>query len=94
MRAHRRGGSLLVVPEKSDQWRASLVQPMSYSIAPSFSEIESLPADSDALRAAIDALAGWTAVDGYICVDSHRSHAPGVWSPDQGLALSVRVAPT
>jgi hypothetical protein len=64
MRAHRRGGSLLVVPEESNQWRASLVQPMPYSITSSPPEMESLPPDSDALRAVIDALAGWTAVDG------------------------------
>ena len=64
MRAHQRGGILLVVPSGSESWRASLVKPISYSITPAFSEIDSLPHDSDALRGAIDALAGWTAVDG------------------------------
>jgi hypothetical protein len=79
MRAHRRGGSLLVVPQESDQWRTSLVHPMSYSIAPSFSEIESLPSDSDVLRAAIDALAGWTAVDGATVIsDRYALLASGV----------------
>jgi hypothetical protein len=79
MRAHQRGGSLLVVPRESGQWRASLVQPMPYSIAPSFSEIASLPPDSDALRAAIDALAGWTAVDGATVIsDRYALLASGV----------------
>jgi len=64
MRAHQRGGSLLVVPHGSEDWRASLVKPLSYSVAPPFSEIDGLPHDSDALRGAVDALAGWTAVDG------------------------------
>jgi len=64
MRAHQRGGSLLIVPDDSDNWRASLVTPISYSVRTPFSEIESLLHDSDGLRSAIDALAGWTAVDG------------------------------
>jgi hypothetical protein len=64
MRSHGRGGTLLIVPDGSSEWRASLVKPMSYSVLAPFSEIENLPHDSDALRFAIDALAGWTAVDG------------------------------
>jgi hypothetical protein len=64
MRAHERGGSLLVVPSGSDAWRTSTIQPISYSVIPPFSEIDSMPPDSDTLRAAVDALAGWTAVDG------------------------------
>ncbi len=64
MRAHQRGGTLLVVPHDSEEWRLSLVKPISYSVTPPFSEIDGLPHDSDGLRAAVDALAGWTAVDG------------------------------
>jgi DNA integrity scanning protein DisA with diadenylate cyclase activity len=64
MRAHQRGGTLLVVPHDSEDWRQSLVKPISYSVTPPFSEIDGLHQDSDALRAAVDALAGWTAVDG------------------------------
>jgi hypothetical protein len=71
MRAHQRGGSLLVVPRDSDEWRASIVSPLSYSINPPFSEISGLPHDSDALRAAVDALAGWTAVDGATVISDH-----------------------
>jgi DNA integrity scanning protein DisA with diadenylate cyclase activity len=64
MRAHQRGGTLLVVPHASEDWRQSLVKPISYTVTPPFSEIDGLPHDSDVLRAAVDALAGWTAVDG------------------------------
>jgi hypothetical protein len=41
-----------------------MVQPISYSVHAPFSEIESLLDDHDGLKAAVDALAGWTAVDG------------------------------
>jgi hypothetical protein len=34
MRAHGRGGSLLVVPAGTDRWRKSIVQPIRYSVAP------------------------------------------------------------
>jgi hypothetical protein len=64
IRAHQRGGTLLVVPGDNDAWRESLVKPITYAVASPFSEIEGLSHDSDALRAAIDSLAGWTAVDG------------------------------
>ena len=64
IRAHQRGGSLLVVPGGNEAWRESVVQPISYSVSAPFSEIDDLAPDSDGLRAAIDFLAGWTAVDG------------------------------
>jgi len=64
IRAHQRGGSLLVVPAGTDTWRSSLVQPISYTVRTPSSEVEDLPPDSDALRGAVDFLAGWTAVDG------------------------------
>ena len=65
IRAHQRGGTLLVVPAGSDAWRASMMKPLSYAIRSPLSEFEDLPSDSDdVLRGAIDSLAGWTAVDG------------------------------
>ena len=77
MRAHGRGGSLLVVPSSNDTWRESIVQPISYGVTPAFSELADLaehePADSDhsahrlwrdALSDAVEAVAGLTAVDG------------------------------
>ena len=32
MRAHGRGGSLLVVPAGADAWRESIVRPISYAV--------------------------------------------------------------
>lgn len=74
MRAHGRGGLLLVVPSASQIWRESIVQPIQYSVSPPFSEIpEILREDPDgkrqrrwqeALRRAVEALAGLTEVDG------------------------------
>jgi hypothetical protein len=74
MRAHGRGGTLLVVPAGSERWRQSIVQPIRYSVAPPFREIADLmgdaPADrvhrrwQDELTHAVDAVAGLTAVDG------------------------------
>ena len=77
MRAHGRGGSLLVVPAARDEWRESAAQPMHYALAPKFSvlaELMRMPTFgdgdardrhwSDSLRRAIDGIAGLTAVDG------------------------------
>ena len=75
IRAHRRGGVLLVVPPGTDSWRESIVQPISYALSPSFTEIAYLcrenPVDEgrrrvwqEALDRSVDAVAGLTAVDG------------------------------
>jgi hypothetical protein len=77
MRAHGRGGSLLVVPSGTDSWRESIVQPISYGVTPVFCELAELvehePSDADepehrlwqeAVTDAVDAIAGLTAVDG------------------------------
>jgi hypothetical protein len=39
MRAHRRGGLLLVVPKGSEDWRQSIVQPIAYAVSPPFDEL-------------------------------------------------------
>ena len=74
MRAHGRGGSLLVVPSKSAQWQESLLQPVLYSVVPPFALLADLVSNHpgegprerwrDALRRAVDGIAGLTAVDG------------------------------
>jgi len=73
MRAHGRGGSLLVVPSQSEAWRESVVHPVVYSLLPPFCALTDLmgehAADRDrrwmeALRRAVDDIAGLTAVDG------------------------------
>ena len=74
MRAHRRGGLLIVVPPATEAWRDSIVQPIPYAARPPFSELAHLlESNSDAehhpqweelLNHAVDAVAGFTAVDG------------------------------
>jgi hypothetical protein len=74
MRAHRRGGLLIVVPPATDAWRDSIVQPIAYAVRPAFSELAHLVANrddagdrpewQDALSRTVDAVAGLTAVDG------------------------------
>ncbi|MFN7994330.1 MAG: hypothetical protein U0Q18_12040 [Bryobacteraceae bacterium] len=74
MRAHGRGGSLLVVPSGTEQWRESTVQPVPYALVPPFRALaDLLPGRNnqdpdrrwmDALRHAVDGVAGLTAVDG------------------------------
>src|SRR5207249_10255045 len=39
MRAHGRGGSLLVVPKNTNRWLNSIVQPITYSLIPPFPDI-------------------------------------------------------
>lgn len=61
MRAHGRGGTLLVVPASTDTWLHSIVRPVTYSLSPPFAAVD----DSlTTLQTAVDALAGLTAVDG------------------------------
>src|SRR5437763_10640152 len=72
MRAHQRGGALLVVPAGSMTWRESIVQPITYGIRPFFSELADLMQEpkaerrrwQEALARAVDVVAGLTAVDG------------------------------
>src|SRR5215471_2544283 len=73
MRAHKRGGLLLVVPADTDRWRESIVQPIAYALAPPFSGLADLMSRDvdgrdrlwqDALGRAIEGIAGLTAVDG------------------------------
>lgn len=42
MRAHRRGGLLMLVPKGTDAWKQSIVQPVRYEVAPSFDELAAL----------------------------------------------------
>jgi hypothetical protein len=74
IRAHGRGGSLLVVPHERTDWLESIVRPISYSVAPAYSALAELitraPSEQDvsewkdAFRDAVEAIAGLTAVDG------------------------------
>ena len=74
IRAHGRGGALLVVPAGSPDWQESIVSPVLYAVQPPFRELADLvqmkPAPGDLaewqeeLRRSVDAVAGLTAVDG------------------------------
>jgi hypothetical protein len=74
MRAHGRGGSLLIVPAGSETWRESIVLPIRYESTPPFAALSDLRRASldvrrerawqDALARAVAAIAGLTAVDG------------------------------
>ena len=74
MRAHGRGGTLLVVANDSEEWRNSIVSPITYPVAPSFCALsELLTTDKDqrsalawqtALNKEVDHIAGLSAVDG------------------------------
>lgn len=74
MRAQGHGGSLLVVPAGSENWRESIVQPILYSITPAFSALSELlrrkVEEEDRrkwqseLARIVDTIGGLTAVDG------------------------------
>jgi len=73
MRAHGRGGSLLVVPQGTESWRESIIWPVPYSVVPSYTELAELmrwevsernQLWQEALMDAVEAISGLTAVDG------------------------------
>ncbi|KAA9333258.1 hypothetical protein F0P96_09780 [Hymenobacter busanensis] len=71
MRAHGRGGLVLVVPPDSVQWQASIVQPMTYPVAPAYTGIAEGRQLAQArwqwqeeIQRAIGIVGGFTAVDG------------------------------
>ena len=73
MRAHGRGGILLVVPQSTEAWRESIVWPVLYSVSPPLSELADLMRQEEssrntlwqeALLDAVEAVGGLTAVDG------------------------------
>ena len=70
MRAHGRGGSLLVVPTLGDSWRESIISPIPYAVSPAFSGLADLARASTEepgrLNKTVDAVAGLTAVDGAV----------------------------
>jgi len=81
MRAHKRGGLLLVVPSGSDKWRESIIAPIKYELRPPFSVLSHLMLQrtvdrdrlwQDALGRGVEFIAGLTAVDGAtIVTDQH-----------------------
>lgn len=92
MRAHGRGGALLVVPGDSDRWLQSIVQPVRYVVKPPFSEIKELVLQQtgeragrrwqDELTQVVEAVAGLTAVDGATVMNDRH----------ELLAFAVKIA--
>ena len=85
MRAHRHGGSLLVVPTGSETWRGSIVHPIQYSVTPPFSRLAELSQqdvnemNENLWEEAVDTIAGLTAVDGATVInDQYELLAFGV----------------
>jgi hypothetical protein len=71
MRAHRRGGTLLVVPAATDSWMGSLATPLNYSAAPHYAELHAAvfggsaePKRTRKLARVVEVVGGLTAVDG------------------------------
>jgi hypothetical protein len=100
MRAHGRGGSLLVVPQGSEVWKESIVRPIPYAVDPPFAELAELmrreeaererPDWQEALIDAVDAVAGLTAVDGATIIsDDYQLLAFGAKIERRGGAVRV-----
>jgi DNA integrity scanning protein DisA with diadenylate cyclase activity len=83
MRAHKRGGTLLVVPEAKEEWRSSIIHPLKYSITPAYSGLADLMRMQTgertksqwqtALRTELESLAGLTAIDGATVISDNYS---------------------
>jgi len=74
IRAHGRGGILLVVPGDSNAWTESILHPITYTVMPAFSGLGELIRKNgsgqpdlgslEAMARVVDGIAGLTAVDG------------------------------
>jgi hypothetical protein len=88
MRAHGHGGLLLIVPFDNDQWRESIIHPISYAVTPAFCGLADLMKQEvskqnlvlwqEELTREIESVAGLTAVDGATIInDRHELLAFG-----------------
>jgi hypothetical protein len=74
MRAHGRGGALLIVPAGSATWRDSIIEPIRYAVSPPFRELAEVLGHNgadrrrqvrlSAVNRAVEMITGLTAVDG------------------------------
>jgi DNA integrity scanning protein DisA with diadenylate cyclase activity len=74
MRTHKRGGTILVVPSNTKEWRESISHPLHYAIKPAFSGLadlikknkidNSIPNWQALLAKEVDIIGGLTAIDG------------------------------
>jgi hypothetical protein len=97
MRAHGRGGSLLVVPAGTEAWRESIVQPMPYVVSPSFCELadrsRQTPDQAERLGPTVAAVAGLTAVDGAVVLSDRRQLDRRATRRNPALALPACIGP-
>ncbi|HEX8022120.1 putative sensor domain DACNV-containing protein, partial [Mucilaginibacter sp.] len=88
MQAHKRGGILLVVPSGSEEWRESIITPISYPVDPPFSGLTDLMIHEgidryhtswqEKMRRAVDTIGGLTSIDGATLIyDKHELLAFG-----------------
>ena len=81
MRAHQRGGTLLIVSSANNNWLHSIIKPFQYGVQPAFSGLSKLLSQDrkeasqifwqTALRREVEHLAGLTAVDGATIVNEN-----------------------
>ena len=79
IRAHKRGGTLLIVPSKHNHWRTSIIEPINYFLEPPFAKLsqmlQQLPDDKDEyawtkeIQTLTEGIAGLTAVDGAMIIN-------------------------
>jgi hypothetical protein len=76
MRAHGRGGAMLIVPSDNDDWRESIAHPIPYAVNPKFTGLADLARRADVehmrrewqdqMEDTVQSVAGLTAVDGAV----------------------------
>ena len=79
MHAHRRGGTLLVVPSGSNSWQSSIRHPLHYAITPNFSGLSTLMKEEvheqntatwqRTMSREVGIVAGLTALDGAVIIN-------------------------
>jgi hypothetical protein len=100
MRAHKRGGILLVTPSGNDHWRDSIIHPLQYPVFPAFSGVADLIRQDgskvteiywqSALRREVENITGLTAVDGATLInDQHELMAFGAKITRSGKSTPV-----
>lgn len=100
MRAHKRGGILLVTPSGNDHWRDSIIHPLQYPVYPAFSGVADLIRQDGskvteifwqgALRREVENITGLTAVDGATLInDRHELMAFGAKITRSGKSTPV-----
>ncbi|PSL34828.1 putative sensor domain DACNV-containing protein [Chitinophaga ginsengisoli] len=82
MRAHKRGGILLMVPADSEKWKESIVHPLTYPVSPAFTGVADLLNQDgtkvteiywqNAMRREVDNITGLTAVDGATLINDRH----------------------